>query len=465
MFGYGYRSTNDPNHGPVWKTQSFFLKGICTVIFWQDNHGRGNLRKFCRNTVGKSFRLEMFICQASKRIFLISVRGRYQIGWRSSRRLVRFGKILMKYFDLGEPTSFLDHVYLGYTQRECKINNGIVANNRDVFESRIYAGAKEKLPTRASGKLDAETISSWSYDMEGHAKKCVDKYIVNLRIKTTQQLYKVATLFMDDHQLKRRRNWVSRRIVYKFVHKLFWNVYCYAENTAQQCKFGLFQDSDFAGDLEDSTSTSGGVLCIFGSHVCANKLDVQETDFSFTQFYRSRNHFSRCRFDVWTVFTAHSLGIGGWSILFRTEQNRWTQERAMEKTRPAVVKPNVHNPIPIKRTDRHSHKHWSHSIKCNEFWYLVLLLYVFEDNEAVIKMIIKGRRPTMRHVSRTHSVALDWLFVTINLDPKIQIRYIDTKNHFADMLIKWNFTSDELNNLLHLFQYQPSQLHLSHQEF
>ena len=36
------------------------------------------------------------------------------------------------------------------------------------------------------------------------------------------------------------------------------------------------------------------------------------------------------------------------------------------------------------------------------------LLYVFEDNEAVIKMNIKGRSPTMRHVSRTHRVAPDW---------------------------------------------------------
>ena len=43
------------------------------------------------------------------------------------------------------------------------------------------------------------------------------------------------------------------------------------------------------------------------------------------------------------------------------------------------------------------------------------LLYVFEDNEAVIKMIMKGRSPTMRHVSRTHRVALDWLFDRINL--------------------------------------------------
>ena len=57
------------------------------------------------------------------------------------------------------------------------------------------------------------------------------------------------------------------------------------------------------------------------------------------------------------------------------------------------------------------------------------LLYVFEDNEAVIKMIIKGRSPTMTHVSRTHRVALDWLFDRINLDPKIQIKYIDTKTN------------------------------------
>ena len=61
------------------------------------------------------------------------------------------------------------------------------------------------------------------------------------------------------------------------------------------------------------------------------------------------------------------------------------------------------------------------------------LLYVFEDNEAVIKMIIKGRSPTMRHVSRTHRVALDWLFDRINLDSKIQIKYIDTKNQLADI--------------------------------
>ena len=79
------------------------------------------------------------------------------------------------------------------------------------------------------------------------------------------------------------------------------------------------------------------------------------------------------------------------------------------------------------------------------------VLYVFEDNEAVIKIIIKGRSPTMRHVARTHRVALDWLFYRINLDRKNQFRYIDTKHQLADMLTKGNFTRDEWNNLLHLF--------------
>ena len=58
----------------------------------------------------------------------------------------------------------------------------------------------------------------------------------------------------------------------------------------------------------------------------------------------------------------------------------------------------------------------------------------------------------MRHVPRTHRVALDWLFDTINLDSKIPILYIDTKHQLAaDNLTEGNFTRDEWNNLLHLF--------------
>ena len=93
-------------------------------------------------------------------------------------------------------------------------------------------------------------------------------------------------------------------------------------------------------------------------------------------------------------------------------------------------------------------------------------MYIFEDNEAVIKMTIKGRSPTMRHVSRTHRVALDWLFDRINFDLKIQIRKVDTKNQHADILTKGCFSQNEWNNLLCLLNIMNltmfSRSHFSH---
>ena len=46
------------------------------------------------------------------------------------------------------------------------------------------------------------------------------------------------------------------------------------------------------------------------------------------------------------------------------------------------------------------------------------LISYFEDTEAVIKMIIKGRIPHMRHVLRTHRVHLDRLFDRISKIPQ-----------------------------------------------
>ena len=105
-------------------------------------------------------------------------------------------KVLNKEVDLGEPTSFLDHVYLGCTQRQCEISKDIVDNYRTMFESRISAGGLEKLPFPQNIR-----ISSWSYDMAGHARKCVERYC-ELANKTTQQLHKVSTPCIDDHHFK-----------------------------------------------------------------------------------------------------------------------------------------------------------------------------------------------------------------------------------------------------------------------
>ena len=89
-------------------------------------------------------------------------------------------QVLNKEVDLGEPTSFLDHVSLGCTPRQCEISKDIVDNYRTMFESRISAGETEKLPYSENCR-----ISSGFYDMEGHAKKCVER-CCELANKTTQ---------------------------------------------------------------------------------------------------------------------------------------------------------------------------------------------------------------------------------------------------------------------------------------
>ena len=79
----------------------------------------------------------------------------------------------MKLGDLGEPTSFLDHVCLGCIQRKSKSNESNIEYHKKMFESRISARATEKL--HGWEKSHTKTVA-WCYDMEGHSKKCVERY-------------------------------------------------------------------------------------------------------------------------------------------------------------------------------------------------------------------------------------------------------------------------------------------------
>ena len=352
-----------------------------------------------------------------------------------------------------------------------------------MFESRISAGGTEKLPCSENLR-----ISSWSYDMESHAKKCVERYCESAN-KTTQQLYKISTPCIDDHHFREEElksvgelSQVCSQIVVKCLYlarigrpDILWSVnklarsitkwtkacdkrlnrlisyihhtceykqYCYVGNTAKQCRLGLFQDSDFAGDLEDSKSTSGGTLCVFGSHtfvpiswMCKKQTAVSHssTDSEIISLDAGLRLDGIPALDLWDLIV---LALGNTTQNHdRTEKPVVCRDKNHVQGQQSQGKINVLNNVDF--------------IPSNvQFSHQEALLYVFEDNEAVIKMIIKGRSPTMRHVSRTPRVALDWLFDRINLDPQIEIKYIDTKSQLADMLIKGNFTRDEWNHLL-----------------
>ena len=330
-------------------------------------------------------------------------------------------KVLNKEVDLGEPTSFLDHVHLGCTQRQCQISKDIVDYYRTMFESRISAGEAEKLPFPQNLR-----ISSLSYEMAGRAKKCVERSC-ELENKTTR---------IDDHHFKEEEmksvgelSQVCSQIVLKCLYlarigrpDILWSVnflarsitkwtkacdkrlnrlisyihhtceyrqYCHVGNTAKQCRPGLFQDSDFAGDLEDSKSTSGGTLCIFGSHtfVPLSWMCKKQTVVSHSSTESEIISLDiGLRLDGLLALELWDLIVSVLGNVPRVSDRSGQPDNDVHKHHKSQKKINVMENIDSVPSNVQSSRQDA-------------LMYVFEDNEAVIKMIIKGRSPTMRHVS------------------------------------------------------------------
>ena len=157
--------------------------------------------------------------------------------------------------------------------------------------------------------------------MEGHAKKCVGRYCESAN-RTTQQLYKVSTPCIDDRHFKEEElksmgelSKVCSQIVLKcfFLARIgrldiIWSVnklarsitkrtkacdkrlsrlityihhtceykqYCHMGNTAKQCRLGLFQDSDFAGDFGGfKIHIRWNIMRFWKSDICSNQLGV-----------------------------------------------------------------------------------------------------------------------------------------------------------------------------------------------
>ena len=156
------------------------------------------------------------------------------------------------------------------------------------------------------------------------------------------------------------------------------NKYCHVGNTAKQCRPGLFQDSDFAEDLENSKSTSGGTLCVFGSH----------TFVPISWMCKKQTSVSHSSTESEIISVDAGLRLDGlpalelWDLIVSVLGN-------MTQTAERTVRPVI-----IDRSHRSQGKiNALNNIDCVpsnvQSSHQEALLYVFEDNEAVIKIIIK----------------------------------------------------------------------------
>ena len=162
-------------------------------------------------------------------------------------------------------------------------------------------------------------------------------------------------------------------------------------------------DSDFAGDLEDSKSTSGGTLCIFGSHtfgpiswMCKKQTSVSHssTESEIISLDAGLRLDGIPALNLWDLIVAVLHGNTFQSNLARGDL--CTNQRE-DRSTPHTMQKRMKSQGMIDDLDNVDFISSNVNSSRQE-----ALLYVFEDNDAVIKMIIKGRSPTLRHISCEH---------------------------------------------------------------
>ena len=351
-----------------------------------------------------------------------------------------------------------------------------------VAEATAAASINKLLAT----PLQAEhNIRSWQYDMGGHAEQCVERYLELAKVPRSA-LKHVTTPCIDDHLLtpddfttKGRLSNDCSKIVLKALYlarmnrldclwavnslarevtrwntacdKRLHRLMCYINTTKdhiQACYVGdeakdiqicMFVDASFAGDLNDSKSTTGACLYLIGPNTCV----------PITWICKKQGATSHSSTEAEVIAMETAMRIEGIPILTLWEQviDVFSPEAKVPKKRQKfqTAGPKMNNTMDIlTNVDFVPQGMPSHSGRA--------VLVIFEDNDAVIKMTIKGRSPTMRHLARVHRVNLDWLLERIREDPGIFLKYVNTKSQIADILTKGTFTEAQWKSLLELSQ-------------
>ena len=163
-YGYNYHDTNGPNHGQTLKIQWFFLNEFFfrTSTFWS-LVGKTVRVSFNGTWMGKSSELGMPLCPSKQGLFLsVYVDDK---NWLERKTLIRCGMYSTKKSIWENQRLFLIMYIWGVcSQRQCEISKDIVDQHRTMFESRISAGATEKLP--CSGK------SAYLFMVLWHGRSC-----------------------------------------------------------------------------------------------------------------------------------------------------------------------------------------------------------------------------------------------------------------------------------------------------
>jgi hypothetical protein len=354
--------------------------------------------------------------------------------------------------------------------------------------------------TKSGGTPHAEkpVISCYSYEMFGHCHQTVDKHLEPSGKSRGSFKTRAATPCIDDHlipceELEERGalSSAAARIVLKALYvarisryDFMWSVnmlarevtrwtvacdrrlhrlICYMHQTsdyAQICCVGdapgdcwltLFSDTSFAGDLRDSKSTSGGILCLVGPN----------TFVPINWICKKQGAVSHSTAEAEVISLDAGVRLEGlpalsfWSLVIDVFDPILKDDNEPHGPFDKILELSYGERVTVKLQLYDMFGSVDYVPPSLPICYGRASLYALEDNDAVIKMIVKGRSPNLRHVGRTHRVDLDWLFDRITKDPGVFIKWVGTKEQLADILTKGSFTAGAWNALLRLSLMMP----------
>ena len=175
----------------MWKTQSFLLNEIVYAhpfagLLWEGRFEEV-LLGLGREKVPN---WKWLFGQRRQRFVLVGVRRWFWNSWKTAEHGSTVEEIDGTCWSW-RTTSFLDHVYLGCTQRECNPNEDSVSQHRDEF-------LLPQLKNYQIGRNLTQKLSCGPATWKAMRKRAWRERYCELANKKTGQLYTVSTLCLDD---------------------------------------------------------------------------------------------------------------------------------------------------------------------------------------------------------------------------------------------------------------------------
>ena len=216
---------------------------------------------------------------------------------------------------------------------------------KTIWEDPILKHGWEKVPNWECLFVHRDQDYSYlcMYDMEGHAKKCVERYC-ELAHKTTQQLYKVSTPCIDDHHYRDKElksvgdlSKVWSQIVLKCLRlarvgrPVFYGQWTNLHDRLQNGPNHVTNDYP-VWSLTSSThvNTNSIVMRVILPKQCGLELRVEHCVFGSHTFVpiswmcKKRDQFFGCRIEVGRYTRAWFMGSD------RRSSSRWTRLRMIK---------------------------------------------------------------------------------------------------------------------------------------